>query len=731
MSSLSSIFSETISDIINTDVKYSTVKAGTGLGKSSTFPAELVKYGNSGRKVLTCVPTRIAARSLCSLARDNKTKFVNIDFKVGYSAEGEVDYCNYKSTYIRNVMYGTQECEQDNDDQLVYCTTGHLYNLLIDWIKYLSEDDETNPRRLDTFDFVIIDEAHLGTLTLDMCIRMLKFLLVSYPMKGVPKVICTSAVYNEPKLYDLLQESDFHTHINYFSMKNLSFTEVVDTIPKQLPEILDTLNPGIALIFLPGIKEIKRVERGLLNNCDSNKVELFIGHSSQSKEQMASIFTPNTPGKWKVILSTNIAETSVTIENLSLIVDCMFENIRVVGSNDTTYNEIQHISKDSATQRAGRTGRTCDGVVIRLIAKDDYDNLDQKRVPEIERLPIINELLTVLDCNIDTRFIFGDINNGINRSISESQGKRLNKTINNLMFLKAIDKCGDYHRVTERGKFVGLLPVGVKAGVLIYNCLMAGIPIYPIIVLSVMLESAENLFEGFRPNSKFVSKIPLAVFILPWLELCSSYGTIGVSYYKLDKFCKTNMLNYETMKDAQKKIINCINGVRKYAEVKLSEDFEVDIFMFDPEQAFMMAKSFLDEIYFSYKTVQFKKKMVYVNNSNRGDIKFTQKLSLDDRYLNYESPPNRVVSIVNVKQNFKPLILVWYPFNYVPVGVNLVLDVEEETQDEEDEKNEDTDSDDEFENRFNRTYVESYRDTATDSIETIGKDLDVVDDDGF
>lgn len=695
-----SIFDETVNNIVQTKVKFCTVRANTGTGKSTVFPVKLVKSPGKLKKVLVCVPTRIAAKNLRILASENRIKGENVNFSVGYAADSEVVYRNYKNSYIRTVLYGTEEIDPGQDDNLVFCTTGHLENLLYDWIKYLSEDDPINPRRLDVFDYVIVDEAHLGSMSVDMCIRLLKFLLVSFGSKGVPNVICASAEYNEPKLYDLIKPSPYNVRINYVDIDHLTFDQKIKSIPSQLPEILSLVPPGICLIFLPGIKEIKIVQAGLRDSFIGSQIDLHIAHSSEGKEAMDQIFKPPNPGRWKVILSTNIAETSITIENLSLIIDTMYENIRVVGPNETIYNETVLISKDSANQRAGRTGRTCSGIVVRLISEGAFNKLPKSRKPEIERLPIINELLSVMETNVDIRFIFGDINNGINRSISEEQSRRLDNTIKKLLFLKVIDKCGDYYTVTEKGRFATSLPVGVKTGVLIHDAIERGIPIYPVLVLAITLELSESLFTDFKPLSKFNSKVPLGCFMLPWLEMCKTFGKLNPIPTKLENFCRENHLRYETMKDIQKRILSCIGSLSR-------DDVPIDIFMFDPEEVFIAIKPLLTKIYFTYRVKNsLNDKPLYVSTNPR--IKH-KPLQLTDRFFSYDQYPEQVVSISNVEVRSVSQILIWFPVNYTPSMIKTVIEVEnvdgeEENADEIDEDEIDLDT------YFNRTYNPSNED---------------------
>lgn len=671
-----SIFDEAIMDIVTTKLRYGTVKAGTGTGKTTTLPCKLCKAGNGKNRVMVVLPTKEAVYNAYDRVSTNQVNHVNVDFKCGWSANSIVSYKNYKNTLIRNTLYGEPLIEPDEDDQLVFCTTGHFRKLLRDWIKYLKDDNLVRIRTLNIFDYVIIDEAHLKSrnMEIDIILRYLKYLLISYPQKYTPSVICTSATYDEPKVYDLSGKTGFKVDELWLNIDpRVSMQDRIESIPFGLYGELERLtNPSVVLVFLPGIKEIRTVREGLLDLDVMGKLEVVIAHSSRTREQMKNeVFTPNTPGKWKIILATNIAETSLTIPGVRIIVDSCIENTRVIGANKTIFNEKQYISKDSAAQRAGRVGRVANGVVIRVMSKAQYDALPQTKEAEINRLPITNELLQTIDCNVDYRFIFGEIEKGISRSISENQGKRLDKTLKELKFLSCIKECSSYYTITDLGKFVSSLTINVKSGCLIYNCLMNKIDIYPVIVAACMIENAEIMFKDFRPHPEFISTVPLATLINPWLKMCIKYGTLKVPASKLEKFCNEYGLNFDGFHDAQRKILDCINKIRR-------EGYEVDIFMFDPEEIFIIIKSYLDKMYFKYEKTIDNGKIYYMSvNKN---IKH-RPIFLNDRFGN-GNLPDKVVSLLNVDMGGKTQMLIWYPDNYTRIMTREIETMIEQTEEE-------------------------------------------------
>lgn len=668
MLGVNTIFTSTINSILASDDKYVTVKAGTGSGKTTTLPCELCKKNNKFR-ICVILPTREAVYNAYERANTNQIRGVNVDFSVGFAANSIVKYSNKKIAHIRNILYQNQEITCDeNDTRLVYCTVGHFLNVIKDTVKYIQDEDSINSRSINIFDYVFIDEIHLRSMNVDLIVGILKYLLISFSNKLPPKVICTSATWDEPKLYNVIDSVTFKVLVHYFPTfeeRKMNMTQRLNQfgygIDAVLKNLTGTFDEGIVLVFLPGISQIKISMKQLIECNEDNKYEIVYAHSSVSEEDMkCKVFTPNTQNKIKIILATNIAETSITIPFVSVIIDSCIENVRETGSNKVIFNKMEYISKDSAKQRAGRTGRTNDGIVIRMISLNEYENLKESRIPEIERLPITNELLHILDCNIDVRFIFGDINNGISRTITEKQANRINLTLKELNYLGLIKKCGDFYNVTKIGKFVSSLIIGAKAGTLIYKAIKAGIDPYPVIVLACFIENAEVLYEKFRPPHEFMSDIPFASLILPWLKLCSEYGQIKISLEELKKFCSKHELNYDGFHDVQRKIIDTMIKISNY-------NIDVDVYMFEPEDVFLKVKYILDELYFNYQ--------------RKGEFYFSTNPKIKHRPLELSSEfnnsnPEFVTSILNMvsKDKISNKMVIWYDSKYIPKNTYLIDD---------------------------------------------------------
>ncbi|KAJ8599356.1 hypothetical protein CTAYLR_005368 [Chrysophaeum taylorii] len=152
---------------------------------------------------------------------------------------------------------------------------------------------------------------------------------------------------------------------------------------------------GAVLVFLPGVGEIRRAA-DRLRGCGSPVVPL---HATAAKEDQRRAFEPAKPGSWKVVLSTNVAESSVTLPDVSCVIDA--GRVKEVQHRDTagiacSTLAVAWCSRASARQRAGRAGRVRPGVCVRLYSRAFYDkNMPEHAMPELQRVPLDELLLTL------------------------------------------------------------------------------------------------------------------------------------------------------------------------------------------------------------------------------------------------------------------------------------------------------------------------------------------------
>jgi len=154
-------------------------------------------------------------------------------------------------------------------------------------------------------------------------------------------------------------------------------------------------SPGHILVFLPGIGEIRRTESAIQDVLEDPANELHILHSSVSNADQDRALRPSP--RRKIILATNIAETSITIDGVRTVIDSGLVRVLL---NDTRLGidrlELRRISRASAAQRAGRAGRTAPGCCLRLWSRAEDATLEETDVPEIHRIDLASTMLALL-----------------------------------------------------------------------------------------------------------------------------------------------------------------------------------------------------------------------------------------------------------------------------------------------------------------------------------------------
>ena len=156
-------------------------------------------------------------------------------------------------------------------------------------------------------------------------------------------------------------------------------------------------------------------------------------YAAMPPDEQLKVFNPVKPGVRKFILSTNIAETSVTISGVKYVIDCGYVKTRLIsGTTGMEMLKVYPVSKSQANQRAGRAGRECAGKCYRLYTEETYEELEAVSLPEIQRMNIAQVILQlkVLGIKSISSFPF----------ISSPSEIVLRKGLENLLLLGAIDK---------------------------------------------------------------------------------------------------------------------------------------------------------------------------------------------------------------------------------------------------------------------------------------------------
>ncbi|GAU26427.1 hypothetical protein TSUD_293920 [Trifolium subterraneum] len=355
----------------------------TGSGKTTQIPQYLHEagYTKHGRMIACTQPRRVAAMSVA--ARVSQEMGVKLGHEVGYSIRFED--CTSEKTVVK------------------YMTDGILLR------EFLAQPE------LDSYSVVMVDEAHERTLSTDILFGLVKDVARARPDL---KLLISSATLDAEKFsnfFDLApifkipgRRYPVEIHSTKSPEANYLDAAVVTTL-----QIHATQSPGDILVFLTGQEEIETVEEILkhrMRALGTKIAELIICpiYANLPTEIQAKIFEPTPKGARKVVLATNIAETSLTIDGIKYVIDPGFCKMKCY--NPKTGMEsllVTPISKASAMQRAGRSGRTGPGKCFRLYTAHSFQNdLGDNTPPEIQRTNLASVVLTLNCLGIEKEKLF-------------------------------------------------------------------------------------------------------------------------------------------------------------------------------------------------------------------------------------------------------------------------------------------------------------------------------------
>src|SRR4051812_5903829 len=344
--------------------------AGPGAGKTTRVPPALLRAGDllspQHPNVVMLQPRRVAARAAAMRIADENGWMLG-------------DQVGYHVRFDRKIGPRTR---------LRVLTEGILTRQLLD------------DAFLDGVGCVVLDEFHERSIHTDLAIAMLRevrqtvredliLIVMSATLDAEPvaRFLADAPVVNVPG-------RTFPVQIEHAPAPQLSLVDrVADAARREIETARSGAN-GDVLVFLPGADEIRRTARQLEATAQQRNLLVLPLHGSLPGDEQVAALRP--AAKRKVILATNIAETSLTIEGVTTVIDGGFA--RVAGydaERGLDRLELQRISKASAKQRAGRAGRTRPGRCVRLwSAKEDHELADFE-LPEIRRVDLCATVLSV------------------------------------------------------------------------------------------------------------------------------------------------------------------------------------------------------------------------------------------------------------------------------------------------------------------------------------------------
>ncbi|CAG8695408.1 12228_t:CDS:10 [Funneliformis caledonium] len=406
--------------------KYQTtiIVGQTGCGKTTQIPQYLNEAGwTAGDRVIACTqPRRVAATTVAGRVASEMN--VKLGEEVGYSIRFD-------------------ECYDPNLTRIKYMTDGMLFR-----------ETFLDPL-LSQYSVIMIDEAHERSLYTDILLGILKKIQKKRPEL---RIIISSATLDAEVFYDFYNTNSTNDsskdNVSIISLEGRTFPVDIHYLEEPCQDYVESAiqtvfdihvkePPGDIIIFLTGRDEIDNTvgeisQRATTLPRSAMKIMPLPIYAGLSSEQQMEIFEPTPFNTRKVVVATNIAEASITIEGIVYIIDCGFVKLRAfspkTGMESLT---VVPVSKASAQQRAGRAGRVMPGKAYRLYTEESFYRLRDSSIPEIQRSNLAQVVLHLKALGIDNvlRFDF----------MTPPPAELMIRALELLYSLRALD---DYGRLT-------------------------------------------------------------------------------------------------------------------------------------------------------------------------------------------------------------------------------------------------------------------------------------------
>jgi ATP-dependent helicase HrpA len=500
------------------------VAGETGSGKSTQLPKLCLELGRGVRGTIGHTqPRRLAARTIAERVAE----------ELGVPLGGAVGYA-------------VRFADRTSDDTLVRLVTD---GLLLAEIRH--------DRLLRRYDTIIVDEAHERSLNIDFLLGCLKRIL---PRRPELKLIITSATIDPERLsahFDgapVVEVSGrtYPVETRYRPVPDAEH-ERLDAIPDAVEELLDAIpaHPsGDVLVFLSGEREIRDTAE-LLGGRLRDDVEILPLYARLSSAEQQKVFQSHA--RRRVVLATNVAETSLTVPGVGAVVDPGTARVsRYSARLKVQRLPIEPISQASADQRKGRCGRTADGICIRLYDEEDFAQRPRFTDPEILRTSLASVILQMaaLELGDVEQFPFLD----------PPDARQVRDGVALLRELGALEPAaaGPGHRLTPLGRRLAQLPVDPRFGRMVLEADRLGCAEEAIVIAAALSiqdpreRPAEARAQADQLHARFdegEERSDFLAFLRLWQYVREQQTALNGSQFR--KRCKAELLHYLRIREWQ------------------------------------------------------------------------------------------------------------------------------------------------------------------------------------
>ncbi len=512
------------------------VAGETGSGKTTQLPKICLELGRGVRGMIGHTqPRRIAARATAE--------------RVAEELGSEVG---------ETVGYTVRFTDRVSDDTLVKVMTD---GVLLAEIQH--------DRLLRRYDTIIVDEAHERSLTIDFLLGYLKRLL---PRRPDLKVIVTSATidhqlfsrhFDDAPVIEVTGRT-YPVEVRYRPPGDTTATSTADDDPDPdeaaqadddpiaaIGSAVQELwhdGPGDVLVFLPGEREIRDAAEALGDLLPAT-TEILPLYARLSSAEQHRVFAPHTGSR--VILSTNVAETSLTVPVIRYVVDSGLARISRYSLRTKVQRlPIEPVSQASANQRAGRCGRLADGVCIRLYSQQDYESRPAYTEPEILRTSLAAVLLRMASLGLGDVEQFGFVDPPDARSVRAGVA-----LLHELGAFDPAERDAD-RRITTTGRMLARLPVDPQLGRMLVEADVNGALREAIVIVAALSiqdpreRPSDNRQAADEQHARFADPTSdFLVWLNLWRYLQDQQRELSSSAFR--RMCRAEFLHYLRVREWQ------------------------------------------------------------------------------------------------------------------------------------------------------------------------------------